>query len=222
MATQLHPKTLSFLSSLKKNNNKPWFDKNKPAYEEIKDDITSVAGELIREVSKFDPSISGMDPKKSVFRIYRDIRFSPDKTPYKTNIGFYMAKGGVKSPAAGYYVHIQPGNSFLGGGIWMPEADTLNKIRQEIDYNFKDFKKVVESPAFKKRFGNLDNEEKLSRPPKGYEEDNPAIEYLKLKSFTAGTELSDSQVLGPGFVKDATKIFKEMYAFIQFLNNAVK
>src|SRR5258706_15964745 len=106
--SQLHPKTLSFLSSLKKNNNKPWFDKNKPTYEEIKNELILSAGEVIKEVSKFDPSITGVDPKKSVFRIYRDIRFSPDKTPYKSNIGFWMSKGGMKVPSAGYYVHLQP------------------------------------------------------------------------------------------------------------------
>src|SRR5262249_35275251 len=162
-----------------------WFDKNKPTYEDIKNEITMVAAEVIKEVSKFDPSIAGFDPKKSVFRIYRDVRFSKDKSPYKTNIGFYMSKGGIKAPSAGYYVHIQPGESFLGGGIWMPDAVTLNKIRQEIDYNFKDFKKITESSSFKKTFGKVDSEEKLSRPPKGYDENNPAIEYLKLKSFTA-------------------------------------
>jgi len=219
---RVHPQSLKFLSGLKKNNNKPWFEKNKPLYEEIKNDLTGISGEVIKEVSKFDPSVSGLDPKKTVFRIYRDIRFSPDKTPYKTNIGFWMSKGGMKIPLAGYYVHLQPGECFLAGGIWMPEADTLSKIRQEIDYNFKDFKKIVEAPAFKKRFGKLDTEMKLSRPPKGYEDSNPAIEYLKLKSFTISTSLKDTQVLSPSFVKDAAKIFKEMNPFIRFLNEAIK
>ena len=167
---QLHSQTLKFLANLKKNNNKPWFDKNKPQYEEIKNQLTDVASEVIKEVNKFDPSLGDVDPKKSVFRIYRDIRFSPDKTPYKTNIGFWMAKGGMKLPSAGYYVHLQPGNSFLGGGIWMPEPEQLNKIRQEIDYNFSNFKKIVEAPSFKKLFGKLDSEMKLSRPPKNYDE----------------------------------------------------
>jgi len=219
--SKLHPKTLSFLSGLKKNNNKTWFEKNKPLYIDIKNELTATAGEVIKEVSKFDSSISGLDPKKTIFRIYRDVRFSKDKSPYKTNIGFWMSKGGMKIPSAGYYVHLQPGECFLAGGIWMPEADVLNKIRQEIDYNFNDFKKIVESSAFKKRFGVLDTEEKLSRPPKGYDDDNPAIEYLKLKSFTVSTNISDSLVLGTGLTKEAIKIFKEMNPFIQFLNKAL-
>jgi uncharacterized protein (TIGR02453 family) len=219
--SKLHPQTLKFLSTLKKNNNKAWFDKNKPQYEEIKNELISVADEVIREVNKFDSSLGNVDPKKCVFRIYRDIRFSPDKTPYKTNIGFWMSKGGMKNPSAGYYVHLQPGKSFLGGGIWMPDAEALNKIRQEIDYNFGNFKKIVESLSFKKLFGKLDTEMKLSRPPKNYDENNPAIEYLKLKSFTAGAELTDTQVMAPGFAKEAGKIFKSMYPFINFLNQAI-
>src|SRR5580765_2996269 len=104
---QLHPQTLKYLGSLKKNNNKPWFDKNKPQYEEIKNELVNVAADMIKEVSKFDSAVAATDPKKSVFRIYRDIRFSADKTPYKTNMGFWMSKGGIKLPSAGYYVHLQ-------------------------------------------------------------------------------------------------------------------
>jgi uncharacterized protein (TIGR02453 family) len=219
--SQLHPQTLKFLANLKKNNNKPWFDKNKSLYEEIKKEITSVSSDVIKEVNKFDASLGAIDPKKTIFRIYRDIRFSKDKSPYKNNIGFWMAKGGMKSPAAGYYVHLQPGQSFLGGGIWMPEPEQLNKIRQEIDYNFAAFKKIINNPAFKKTFGTLSTEEKLSRPPKNYDETNPAIEFIKLKSFTVGTKLTDAQVLSPGFAKDVAKIFKTMYRFIRYLNEAI-
>lgn len=219
--SQLHPQTLKFLSNLKKNNNKEWFDKNKPLYESVKNDVTAVAADVIKEVSKFDASVAATDPKKSVFRIYRDIRFSKDKTPYKTNMGFYMSKGGIKLPTAGYYIHLQPGESFLGGGIWMPEGEQLNKIRQEIDYNFSNFKKILNAPSFKKTFGELSTESKLSRPPKNYEENNPAIEFLKLKSFTAGASLTDAQVLSPGFVKEAAKILKTLHPFISFLNQAV-
>ena len=220
MAT-LHPDTLKFLGNLKKNNKKEWFDKNKPQYEAIKNDLVNVAGEMIKEVSKFDSSVAAVDPKKSVFRIYRDVRFSPDKSPYKTNMGFWMSKGGMKVPSAGYYIHIQPGESFLGGGIWMPMPEELNKIRQEIDYNFKNFKKIIGSPSFKKAFGDLSTEMKLSRPPKNYDENNPAIEYLKLKSFTVGMKLKDKDVLSPSFAKGAAKSFKTMFPFIDFLNQAI-
>jgi len=218
----LHPQTLKFLSSLKKNNNKIWFDKHKPQYEEIKASVIDFMAALIKEVSKFDPSVVGTDPKKSVMRIYRDIRFSKDKTPYKSNIGAGISTGGKNVAAGGYYVHLQPGTSFLGGGMWMPEPEALQKIRQEIDYNFKDFKSIVESKSFKKNLGTLDRNEKLTRPPKNYSADNPAIEYLMLKSFTCGCQFTDTEVLSEKFFKKASTIFKEMHPFIQFLNQAVK
>ena len=218
---QLHPQTMKFLQQIKKNNNKPWFDKNKSSYEEIRSAAIEIAGDLIKEVQAFDASIGSPDPKKSVMRIYRDIRFSKDKTPYKTNIGIGLGHGS-DIHSAGYYIHIQPGNSFIGGGMWMPEPKDLQKIRQEIDYNFKDFKAIVEAPAFKKTFGKLDSEEKLIRAPKPYSEDNPAIDYLKLKSLTCGTKLGDEDVLSKNFVKKVAQIFKTMQPFIRFLNEAIK
>lgn len=221
MAIQIHPKTLKFLSSIKKNNNRPWFEKNKPVYEEIKKEMISFMEALIREASRFDPSVANADSKKSVMRIYRDIRFSKDKTPYKTNIGAGFSAGEKNFMGAGYYVHIEPGRNFIGGGIWMPMPDTLGKIRQEIDYNFSEFKKIVESKSFKKTFGSLDRNEKLKRPPKGYSPDNPAIEYLMLKSFTCGAKISDGEVLSEQFIKKAAALMKEMHPFIVFLNKAV-
>ncbi|HYV92984.1 MAG TPA: DUF2461 domain-containing protein [Chitinophagales bacterium] len=219
--SKLHPQTLKFLSSIKKNNNRPWFEKNKPTYEAIKDDMVAFMAALIKEVSKFDPAVKDADPKKSVMRIYRDIRFSKDKSPYKTNIGAGISSGKITESSAGYYIHIMPGESFLGGGIWMPESEKLQKIRQEIDYNFKDFKKIVEANSFKKTFGSLDRNEKLTRPPKNYSPDNPAIEYLMLKSFTCGCKLSDADVLSDKLVKRCASVFKEMYPFVKFLNQAV-
>ena len=217
----LHPKTLSFLASLKKNNNRPWFEKNKPLYEEIKQNMVEFMAQLIKEVSKFDKSVAGADPKKSVMRIYRDIRFSKDKSPYKTNIGAGLSSDPRMGEGGGYYVHIQPGQSFLGGGVWMPEADKLQKVRQEIDYNFSEFKKIVESSSFKKTFGKLDQSEKLTRPPKNYTPDNPAIDYLVLKSFTCGIMIPDKEVLSDKFQKKAVAVFKEMHPFIRFLNKAM-
>ncbi|HUM47027.1 MAG TPA: DUF2461 domain-containing protein [Chitinophagales bacterium] len=219
---QLHPQTLKFLSALKKNNNKEWFEKNRPLYETIRNDYILVVADVLNEISRFDPSVSQLDPKKCLFRINRDIRFSTNKAPYKTNIGAYISKGGKNSPAGGYYMHVQPGDCFVGGGIWMPEAEQLAKIRQEIDYNFGDFKKIIESKSFRKTFGPLDSENKLARPPKDYSIENPAIEYLKLKSFVAGAKLTDEEVLSKNYVKKLASIFKEMNPFISFLNRAVE
>ena len=222
MPTQLHPQTLKFLSSLKKNNNKIWFDKNKASYEAIKDQLTEFAAAMIKEISKFDPTVADVNAKSTIFRIYRDIRFSKDKTPYKTNVGMGISKGGKNFPTGGYYIHLQPRTCFLGGGIWMPEPETLHEIRQEIDYNFEDFKKIVESKSFKKVFGKLDEGGKLTRPPKNYSPDNPAIEYLMLKSFTCGVAIPDKEVMSDKFLKKAASVFKEMYPFIQFLNEAIE
>ena len=122
---------------------------------------------------------------------------------------------------AGYYIHLEPGKSFIGGGIWMPEAPLIKKIRQEIDYNFASFKKIVESSSFKKTFGKLDEEMKLSRPPKEYEPNNPAIEYLKLKSFVTGANMTDSQVLSAKFDTQVVRICKELHPLIVFLNQAI-
>lgn len=219
---QLHPQTLSFLTALKKHNNKEWFEKNRALYEAIRSDYIAVVAAIIEQTAVFDPSIAHLDAKKSLFRINRDIRFSPNKAPYKVNMGAALSKGGKNAPSAGYYIHIQPGDSFTGGGIWRPEAQELAKIRQEIDYNFKDFKKIVDAKSFRKAFGELDPEDKLSRPPKNYDVENPAVEYLKLKSFVAGTPITDAEVLSKNFVKKITAAFKEIYPFIQFLNRAVE
>jgi uncharacterized protein (TIGR02453 family) len=218
----LHPTTLRFLASLKKNNNKPWFEKNRKLYEVIRSGMMAFTEELIRAMNAFDSTIGFPDPRSCLFRINRDVRFSKDKSPYKTSMGIAISKAGKNFEAAGYYLHLEPGKCFVGGGMWMPQPDQLKKVRQEIDYNFNDFKKIVEASAFRKKFGGLNTEMKLSRPPKGYDEHNPAIEYMKLKSFTVGAEVTDAQVLYSGFVKDAAKVFKEMNPFIRFLNEAVK
>lgn len=214
-------KALGFLSKLKKNNNKEWFDKNKPQYLEIKAEFEELIGKLIKELSKTDPAIKALEPKNCVFRIYKDVRFSKDKTPYKTHIGAYLAAGGRKSEYAGYYIHIEPGKSFLAGGIWMPQPDILKAVRQEIDYGIKDFLKIIRAAAFKKYFEDIQGE-KLSRNPKEYPADHPHIEYLKFKSFNVAHELSDRKITSSDFVKNSVIIFKAMKPLNDFLNAAVR
>ena len=159
-----------------------------------------------------------------MFHINRDIRFSKDKTPYKTNFGASIKRGGKKSPFAGYYFHCAPGESFAGGGIWMPEAADVKKVRQEIDYNFDEFKGIVESKSFKKVFGGLYHspEVSLSTVPKGYEKDNPAIEYLKFKSIIAERHIPDEQLTKGSLHKTTVNTFLALKPLIDFINTAVE
>ncbi len=219
----LQASTLKFLTGLKKNNNKPWFDKNRAIYDAAKSDFYGLTEDLIHTIAGFDPSIAHLAVKDCVFRINRDVRFSKDKSPYKTNMGCYFNKAGKKSNYAGYYLHIEPGNSFAGGGLWMPEPAVLGKIRQEIDYNFADWKTVTGNAAFKKTFTKgVSSEDSLKRPPKGYDENNPAIEFLKLKSFVVSTPVADAQIKDKNFVKEVSKIFKTMKPMIDFLNTSIE
>lgn len=215
--------TLQFLGNLKQHNNKPWFDAHRKEYENAKGDFENFVTKLIHELGKHDNSISHLKAKDGMFRINRDIRFSKDKTPYKTNFGASINAEGKKSNKAGYYFHLEPGASFVGGGIWMPPAEHVNKIRQEIDYNFSDFLKIIQNKKFIQTFGALSIEEgqALSRVPKGYEADNPAAEYLKLKSFVVFSPISDELLLQKDLVKATVNAFKLITPLLNFLNEAL-
>lgn len=218
----IHPSTLKFLKDLNRNNNKSWFDAHRELYEKAKENILVLAGELIKGIASFDPTISDLQPKECIFRINRDIRFSKNKTPYKNNMACYFNKAGKKGNGAGYYLHTEPGKSFAAGGIWMPAPAELAKIRQEIDYCFHDWKKIIASPGFKRHFQKgLDNNEKLTRPPKGYDEDNPAIDFIKRKSFVISSTFSDAEVQSSSFAKNVAKSFQQMYPLVSFLNKAI-
>lgn len=217
----LQTSTLQFLKQLQKNNNKPWFDTNRAKYESAKEDFLSFTGQLIKAISAFDETISHLQPKECVFRINRDVRFSKDKRPYKNNMAAYFNKAGKKGLGAGYYLHIEPGKSFAAGGIWMPEPPVLASIRQEIDYSLSDWKKVIGNPAFKKMFPEgLEQNNILSRPPKGYDDSNPAIEYIKLKSFIVTRSISDEEVGKKDLAKNVAKIFAAMKPLVDFINRA--
>jgi uncharacterized protein (TIGR02453 family) len=213
--------TVHFLKSLHKNNNREWFLKNKQNYDSAKDNFLTFVDEILKGIQKFDPSLSELVPKQCVFRINRDVRFSKNKEPYKNNFGASFSKGAKKINAAGYYFHLEPGASFIGGGLWMPEAPDLQKLRQEIDYSFKEFKGILGNAKFKNTFGTLSTEAKLSRPPKGYDIENPAIEYLKLKSFTAIVPITDKDVLDVNIVKQSLTVFKTLSPLVHFLNRAI-
>lgn len=213
--------TLQFLSEIKNNNHKEWFETNRKRYEAAKEDFGKLIGELIAKHGKKDVSIASLTVKDCTFRFNRDIRFSKDKSPYKTNFGASLNKSKKKGHFAGYYFHLEPGNnSFAGGGIWMPEADIVKKIRQEIDYNWKEFKGIVKNKKFVKEFGYLDksSESSLTREPKGYDKDNAAIEYLKLKSWVALKPISDEDLTSKDLSKKVLSAFDALQPLVYFLN----
>ena len=217
----LHPDTLKFLSQLKKNNNKEWFDKNRDRYMEIRESFLEFTAGMIREMSRFDPRLAGLEPKQCVFRINRDVRFSKDKSPYKTNFAAAFSAGGKKFPGAGYYIHVSPDECFAGGGVWQPEPEMLKKVRQEIDYHAREFKKILSKPSFAKTFGALNEGDKLKTVPKGYDADNPNIALLKYKSYVCSTTFPAKNLLAKDAVKKCSALMKELSPFIQFLNQAL-
>jgi uncharacterized protein (TIGR02453 family) len=220
----LQPATLKFLKDLKKNNNKPWFDVNRNRYELAKKDFEIFIQSVIDSFGKKDKTISWLKAKDCMFRINRDIRFSKDKSPYKSNFGASINKGGRKAmDSAGYYFHVEPGQCFVGGGLYQPMPDELKKLRQEIDYNFNDFKKIVGSGKFKSFYGDLDKSPEflLSRVPKGFEPDNPAAEYLRLKSYIAMVAVKDEELISKDLVKKTVAAFETLQPLIQFINKGL-
>ncbi|MHA6247551.1 DUF2461 domain-containing protein [Pontibacter sp. CAU 1760] len=217
MPTLIQPSTLQFIADLKEHNTREWFQENKGRYDKARQNYIGFLDELVQEMQAFEPAAQGQSGKDLVFRIYRDVRFSNDKRPYKDHFGAYIAEGGRKSVNPGYYLHLAGGNrSFVAGGLWMPPAPELKAVRQEIDYNLDAFREIVEAPSFKKRFGELQGEQ-LKTTPKGYDKENPAIQYLRHKSWNALMPLTDAQVLQEDFMQvvlDAMKALKPLNDFL--------
>jgi len=212
--------TFSFLRDLATNNNREWFNDNKQRYEEAKDNVVAFTAELIKELHQFDKAIvADLDPKKCVMRIYRDIRFSKDKTPYKDNFGIGNLRSGKVH--IGYYVQVQPGRNLAGGGYWMPEADHLKLIRQEVDYNADDLKRIIDEPEFKKLFGEFRDQEQLKSTPREYEPDNENISLIKLKSYAALHQLTDAEMMKPDAPQRVAQVLAHIYPLTTFLNNAI-
>ncbi|NPD46863.1 MULTISPECIES: DUF2461 domain-containing protein [unclassified Lentimicrobium] len=211
---------ISFLSELSENNHKLWFDANKQSYLEAKQEMEDLVQNVIERIAEFDSSVADQQAKKCVFRIYRDVRFSKNKEPYKNNMGGFIVPGGKKSGKAGYYLHLEPGNSFIAGGVYMPESANLKKIREEVLYNTKVFKSIIESDKFVETFGQVEGE-KLKRPPKGFPADFADVELLKFKSYTVLHKVPDAEVNNSGFVNQVIEAFKVMKDFNHFLNQAM-
>jgi len=212
---------LPFLQDLAANNNRDWFAANKIRYETAKKELNNFIDGLINNLAKTDPSLSDLKAKDCMFRIFRDMRFSKNKDPYKTNMGAVIAPDGRKSTKACYYLHIDPAGCFLAGGIYMPEPDNLKRIRQEIDYNLDAFEKIIHDKNFQKQFGTLGDNGRLKTSPKGYEADNPAIEYLRNKSFTVSHAFSPAEISKAGFEAYCVETFAEIRPLNLFLNQAI-
>ena len=212
--------TIQFLKELSANNNKEWFDANRKTYEASRKEFLSLVGNVISELAKFDPELTDVDPKKCVFRINRDIRFSKDKTPYKTNFGALMGANGKKTEGTGFYLHLASGQNFAGGGIYMPPPETLAAIRQEIDYNPDSLNKLLATKDFQETFGEIRGD-KLKTAPKGYPKDHPNIELLRLKSFYVIKEFSEKELTSAGFFEELISTYKKAHEFNKYLKEAI-
>jgi uncharacterized protein (TIGR02453 family) len=212
---------LTFLQALKENNTREWFQENKTWYDNINRRHQAFVEQLIQNISNFDTDIGLLKPKDCVFRIYRDVRFSANKDPYKTAIGAVFSKGGRKSGNAGYYLHLEPDNSFIGGGIWRPEPTALKSIRYEIFNSPDELNAILNEPSFKSLFDRLEGE-KLQRPPKDFPADFEYIDIVKHKSYIVSHPLSNEQVDHPDLAAKCSNIFQVMKPFISFLNRAIE
>jgi len=215
------PVVIKFLKELSKNNNREWFADNKPFYLEAKAAFEEATAEMIDEISKIDNNVAGLHPKDCVFRIYRDVRFSKDKTPYKTHFDAFIAtKGGRKSLHAGYYMHVMPGKSLLGGGVYAPIPEILNYIRREI-YNFpNEFRAIILNPEFKMLFGTL-YEAKLKNVPRGFPKDFEYADLLKYKSYIVAHSISDRELMSPMMKEKFKILIKVLLPFNAFINRGI-
>lgn len=216
--------TLDFLKELKKNNAKEWFDAHRADYEAARQDFLDLVQQLITGISEFDQGVADahLEPKKCIMRINRDIRFSKNKDPYKTTFFAAINEGGKKSNKALYYFQLQPGASFGGGGVYRPPNPDLNKFRQEIDYNFGEWKGIVGGEPFRKAFPNgLETPASLVRTPKGFADDSPALEYLKMKGYFTKHDLSDANLKSKNLVSDVLESYRAVKPLVDFLNRAL-
>ncbi len=212
--------SFNFLIDLTENNNREWFNLNKQRYTQALDEMIGVTSMLIHEIEKFDTSITGLEAKKCIFRIYRDVRFSKDKVPYKNHFGIFFSPNGKNSSMPGYYLHIQPDESFLGGGVWMPDAKELFATRQEIYYNYDTFRKIIDEPAFAKEFPELDHTHKNIKFPKGFDPTFEGVDIIKHKSFFFAQKFTNEQLMAPNAKEKVVELLKKIHPFNSFMRTA--
>ncbi len=210
---------IDFLKQLSANNNKEWFDENRKIYKNLRKYFIQLVQMLIDGISFFDKSVSYEPAKKSIFRINRDLRFTKDKTPYKTNFGAFIVPGGKKSGKAGYYLHIEPKNSFIAGGVYRPQSKVLKKIRWRIYQNIDQFCKIIYEKDFKETFGNIHGE-KLKNLPRGFDKSFKKSDLLKFKDYTVIKKITEKDLISDSFIEDCLFIFAKMRAFNTFINKS--
>ncbi len=215
---------LQFLEDLIANNNTDWMHANKKRYENYKKDYHNYITNLLSELKPLDKSLEPLEVKNCTFRINRDIRFSKDKSPYKTNMGVWFTQNKFRKNSPGYYIHYEKGNSFIAGGVWCPEPEELKKIRKEIAFFHDDLETIVNDKTFKKEYKDLTRDENnmLKKAPKDFDPNHPAIEFLKLKSFTASEKIDDQLFLNKDFSKIATQKLIVLKPLNDFLNRALE
>jgi uncharacterized protein (TIGR02453 family) len=215
--------TLQFLEDLKDNNNREWFLDNKKRYETVKKDYHQLVASFLNTMKPLDSTLEMLEVKNCTFRINRDVRFAKDKSPYKTNLGIWLSAGAKNAEASGYYLHIENGKCFVGGGLYCPEPNQLKSIRKEIHFFYDDLQAILNEKTFKSSYKDLYRDEKstLKNPPKGYEKEDPAVEYLKLKSFTATQPFDISLVTQKDFVTIMTEKMITLKPFNDFINRAL-
>jgi len=212
---------LDFIKELTENNNRDWFNAHKNLYQEALETFRGFAGELLAGISRFDPALGNLEPRDTIFRIYKDVRFSKDKLPYKTHFGCWMAKGGRKSTDAGYYFHLEPGKSFLAAGVWMPPKEQLNLIRQEILFNPESFLKLINTSAIKAKYERGGKEDMLKKGPVGYPKDFVHMEELKYKHYIWSRSYTDSDIQNSGFAGSAIEDYQGLFPVVSYLNHAM-
>lgn len=215
----LHKDTIKFFKELKINNNREWFNDNKSRYTDIRESYISFLESVYPHICEFDPDLKGIDVRKSVFRINRDVRFSNDKSPYKTSIAGVLIAGGRRnfSERAGYYLHLEPEESIIAGGAYLPPSAWINRIRKEISADSETFRKIISENKFVRYFGVLSGD-KLKSAPKGYSKDDPNIDLLRYKSFLAVNEISEQEVLSDGFGDHFIEVARALKPLNDFLN----
>lgn len=217
MSSKIEASTLHFLKNLSINNNREWFTENKDQYIAAQQNVLNMVENLIEKIGAFDEEIMKIDAKKSLYRIYRDVRFSKDKSPYKTNFGAGLGMG-KGNKISGYYLHIEPGKSFLAGGVYQPETSVLKEIRKEISMNAKEFQEILGQDDFRNNFRGLSVEGKLQRVPNGFEKDDPMAEFLKLKNLIVVHPISDDALMEENATNNMAKIFQSMKPLNDFLS----
>ncbi len=211
---------LDFLRELQQNNNRPWFQENKARFDVLRQGYMDIVQKIINRISLFDSEIAGLQAKDCLFRIYRDIRFSPNKLPYKNHFGAYIAQGGRSSERSGYYFHLEPDNNVLSGGLWMPDPKLLKMVRQDIYDQIDEFTGILEEPSFKAVFPELEGET-LKRNPAGFPNDFPYSDIIRHKDFCVSNIQPDNFFNKKDWMDQTVGIFEKLYPFNRFLNYTV-